>query len=133
VFPQESCKIFSFIQQNIISLISLHINVSYLLILLFLLISLTSMSHKIFRKPRRTSYHIFVEWRHPITFSLNGDKLYIMSCKLLIRIKPRALSNFTKENMLATVGFIRPSLTLIDLLIDTRHVLWLKDILKPSV
>jgi len=35
--------------------------------------------------------------------------------------------------MLATVGFIRPSLTLIDLLIDTRHVLWLKDILKPSV
>lgn len=84
----------------------------------FSLISLTSMSHKIFRKP---------------ILRLNGDKLCIMNCKLLIRIKPRALSNFSKENMLlATGGFIRPSLTLIDLLIDTRHVLWLRDILKHS-
>jgi hypothetical protein len=67
------------------------------------------MGHIIFMKP--------ILW-------LNGDRLCMINCKLLIKIKPGAFSNFPKKNiLLASDGYIRPSLTLIDLLTNTRHVL----------
>jgi hypothetical protein len=48
----------------------------------------------------------------------------MINCKLLIKIKPGAFSNFPKKNiLLASDGYIRPSLNLIDLLTNTRHVL----------
>jgi hypothetical protein len=74
------------------------------------------MNHEIFRR----QIHM-----------MNGDKLCMMSYKPLIKIRPGVLFNFPKINMLWAVGgYIKSSSTQMGLLTDTRHVLWLKAILK---
>ena len=116
VLLQQSYKTLSFIQQDILSLITLHINISQLNILLFLLLSLMCMNHGIFRRQ---------------IHRMNDGRLCMMSCKPLIKIKPKVLSNFLKISMLWVVaGCIKSSLTRMGLLTNTSHVLWLRAILK---
>jgi hypothetical protein len=116
VLLQQSYKTMSFIQQNILSLITLHINFSQLNILLFLLLSLMCMNHGIFRRQ---------------IHRMNDGRLCMMSCKPLIKIKLEVLSNFLKISMLwVVVGCIKSSLTRMSLLTNTSHVLWLRAILK---
>ena len=116
VLLQQSYKILSPILLDILCLIILHINISQLNILPFLLLSLMCMNHGIFKRLIQIK---------------NGDKLCMMSYKPLIKIRPRVLLNFLKINMLWVVaGYIKSSSTQMGLLTDTRRVLWLKAILK---
>jgi len=112
VLLQQSYKTLSPMLQGILYLITLYINISQLNILSFLVIS----------------DEIFMRQTH----RMNGSRLYIMSCKPLIKITRGVLSNSLKINMLwEVVGCIKSSLTQMDSLTDTRRALWLKAILKP--
>ena len=113
---QQSYKTLSPMLLDILYLITLHINISQLNILPFLLLFLICMNHKIFERQ---------------IHRMNGNKLCIMSCKPLIKIKHGVLLNSPKINMLwAVVGCIKSSLTQMGLLTNTRLILWLRAILK---
>ena len=76
VLLQQSYKTLSPMLLDILCLIILHVNISQLNILPFLLLSLMCMNHKIFKR---------------LIQMMNGDKLCMMSYKPLIKIRPEVL------------------------------------------